>query len=100
MSLRGRGPGAGGHGLAPGASEAADDDGVEGAVPGEQGLGLVAVGGGDADGSLGLAEAVEVVAVALVQVAVEGLLLGQALGGVGPARGADGAQDRRRVARR
>ena len=42
----------------------------------------------------GLAEAVEVVAVAVVEVAVEGLLLGEALGGVGADRGADVAEDR------
>jgi hypothetical protein len=41
-------------------------------------LGVVAVRGGDAYGALGLCEAVEVVSVALVEVAVEGLLLGQA----------------------
>src|SRR5205085_5009091 len=56
------------------------------------------VGGGDAYGALGLAEAVEVVAVALVEVAVEGLLLGEALGGVGADGGADVAEDRRRSA--
>ena len=57
-----------------------------------------AVGGGDADRALGLAEAVEVVAVAVVEVAVEGLLLGEPLGGVGADRGADVAEDRRRLA--
>src|SRR5207344_602575 len=77
IGLRSGGGGDGGHRLDLGAGEAADDDRVEGAVRGEQGLGLLAVGGGDADRALGLAEAVEVVAVALVQVAVEGLLLGQ-----------------------
>ena len=38
------------------------------------------------------------VAVALVEVAVEGLLLGEALGGVGADGGADVAEDRRGVA--
>jgi len=35
-----------------------------------------------------------VVAVAVVEVAVEGLLLGEALGGIGADRGADVAEDR------
>ncbi len=63
-------------------------------------MGIGGVGGGDADGALGLAEAVEVVAVAVVEVAVEGLLLGQALGGVGADGGADVAEDGRGVAAR
>ena len=56
-----------------------------------QALGLV--GGRDADGALGLAEAVEVVAIAVVEVAVEGFLFGETLGGVGPDGGADVAED-------
>ena len=62
------------------------------------GLGLAGVLGGHADRALGLAEAVEVVAVALVEVAVEGLLLGEALVGVGADRGAHVAEHRRRLA--
>ena len=79
----GGGLGEGVHRLDLGGGEAADDDRVEGRVGGERLLGRVGVGGGDADGALGLAEAGEVVAVAVVEVAVEGLLLGEALGGVG-----------------
>ncbi|HYP55771.1 MAG TPA: hypothetical protein VEQ41_05650, partial [Solirubrobacterales bacterium] len=51
-----------------------------------------------ADGALGLTEALEVVAVAVVEVAVEGLLLGEARGGVLADGGADVAEDRRRLA--
>ena len=50
------------------------------------------------DRALGLAEAVEVVAVAVVEVAVERLLLGQPLGGVVADGGADVAEHRRRLA--
>ena len=48
--------------------------------------------GRDADRSLGLAEPVEVVAVAVVEVAVERLLLGEPLRGVGADRGAHVAE--------
>ena len=67
-------------------------------VGGERELGLVAVGGGDADRALGLAEAVEVVAVAVVEVAVERLLLGQPLARVLADRGAHVAEHGRRLA--
>jgi hypothetical protein len=95
--LRCCGLGQRGHLLDLGAGEAADDDGVQGAVGREGVLGGGVVGGGDADGALGLAEAVEVIAVALVEVTVEGLLLGEALCGVGADGGADVAEDRRRL---
>src|SRR3954452_17417951 len=94
---RGGGCGQGGHRSDLGGGEAADDDGVEGAFVGAQLLlGVGAVGGGDADGALGLGKAIEVVAVALVEVAVEGLLLGEAVGAVGADSGADVAEDGRR----
>ena len=88
------------HRLDVGAGEAADDRDVESRVGGQGGLSRISVGGRDADGPLGLAEAVEVVAVAVVEVAVKGLLLGEALGGVVADRDADVAEDRRRCRRR
>src|SRR3954468_19833864 len=66
---RGRGLSQGAHRLDLGAGETADDDRVQRAFVSAEGvLGGGGVGGGDADGALGLAEAVEVVAVALVEI--------------------------------
>ena len=56
------------------------------------------LGGGDADRALWLAEPVEVVAIALVKIAVEGLLLGQALGRIVTDGGAHIAEHRRHLA--
>ena len=58
-------------------------------------MNALAVGGGDADGARGLAEAGEVVSIAVVEIAVEGLLLGEPLRGVGAGGRAHVAQHRR-----
>ncbi len=93
-SLWGSRLGYGGHGVDLGAGQATYDGGVEGAVGGKLSPGLGGIRGGHSNRALRFCQTVEVVAVAGVQVAVEGLLLGEALGGVGAYCGADVAEDR------
>ena len=84
------------HRLELGARQAADDDRVERLVAGQRRADLLGALGLHADRSRPLAEPLEVVAVAVVQVAVEALLLGEPRLGVGADRGPHVAEDRRR----
>src|SRR5688572_5670008 len=66
------------HRLEVRAGEAADDGEVESAELGELPLRSLRIGLGDSNGADLLAQALEVVLVAVVKLAVEGLLLGEA----------------------
>src|SRR5262245_42331365 len=98
LDPRGRGLRQGGHVLEAGARQGSDDDRVQRAVARELLLRLTGFVRGHPDGPLGCRLAVEVPAVGRVEAAIEGLVLGEPLLGIGSDGRAYVAEDRWRLA--